>query len=55
MLATSPGVNDELGSEEQFSNERESGWDAAAWNETEEQSKISRLLVESRREFFSHK
>ena len=36
MLAGSPGLYDELGSEEQFSNERESGWDAAAWNETEE-------------------
>ena len=37
MLASSPGLNDELGSEEQLSNERDAtGWDAAAWNETEE-------------------
>lgn len=36
MLANSPGLNDELGSEDQLSNERDAGWDAAAWNETEE-------------------
>ena len=37
MLASSPEINDELGSEEQFSNERDAtGWDAAAWSETEE-------------------
>ena len=41
MLASSPGLNDELGSEDQFSNERDAGWDAAAWNETEEESKNS--------------
>ncbi len=51
MLASSPEINDELGSEEQFSNERNAGWDAAAWNETEELSNNSRLLVESKREF----
>ena len=36
MLAGSPGLNDKLGNEEQLSNERDTGWDAAAWNETEE-------------------
>lgn len=36
MLANSPGLNDELGSDDQLSNERNFGWDAAAWNETEE-------------------
>ena len=36
MLANSPGLNDELGCDEQLSNERDAGWDAAAWNETEE-------------------
>lgn len=36
MLANSPGLKDELGSEDQLSNERDFGWDAAAWNETEE-------------------
>ena len=37
MLASSPRLYDELGSEEQFSNERDAtGWDAAAWSETEE-------------------
>ena len=36
MLATSPGLYDELGNKEQLSNERDAGWDAAAWNETED-------------------
>lgn len=36
MLTTSPGLKNELGNEEQFSNERDAGWDVAAWNETEE-------------------
>ena len=36
MLASSPGINNELGGEDQLSNERDAGWDAAAWDETEE-------------------
>lgn len=36
MLANSPELNNELGSDDQLSNERDFGWDAAAWNETEE-------------------
>ena len=36
MLAGSPELNDLLGSDEQLSNERDAGWDAAAWNETED-------------------
>ena len=36
MLANSPEINTELGSDDQLSNERDFGWDAAAWNETEE-------------------
>ena len=36
MLANSPELKNELGGDEQFSNERDAGWDAAAWNETEE-------------------
>lgn len=37
MLANSPELKNELGGEDQLSNERDAtGWDAAAWNETEE-------------------
>ena len=36
MLAGSPGLKKELGNEEQLSMVRDAGWDAAAWNETEE-------------------
>lgn len=36
MLASSPELNNELGSDDQLSNERDAGWDSAAWNETEE-------------------
>lgn len=34
MIATSPGLKDELGSEEQLSNNR-SGWDNPDWAEDE--------------------
>ena len=34
MLANFPGLKDELGGEDQLSNERDFGWDAASWNET---------------------
>lgn len=36
MLANSLELKNELGGEDQLSNERDAGWDAAAWNETEE-------------------
>lgn len=36
MLANSPGLKDELGGDDQLSNERYSGWDAPEWAENEE-------------------
>ena len=36
MLASFPGLKDELGGEDQLSNERDAGWDTAVWDETEE-------------------
>ncbi|MDY5666880.1 MAG: hypothetical protein SPF85_06385 [Alloprevotella sp.] len=36
MLATSPGLKDELGNDDQLSNERNSGWDTPEWVVNEE-------------------
>ncbi len=36
MLAQSPGLNNELGSDDQLSNEKNSSWDAPDWAADEE-------------------